>query len=409
MSLINQMLQDLEQRREDTDADLQAVTTHVRAAPAAQKKSRLPMLLGLGLCGALAWLGLTQNSVQRLLKQPFLQAGQANVLPQANATIMPAAPVTLALKPVSPALIAQASARPAVAFMAKPLLDRNLSMSFAHDAPAAPQVVAPQTRQPFAMVEAALTQQPTQGKPALLALNPVSDQATAALVPMEVKPAQVSTSLAAAVPLAATRSSNQAAFSKHASPEQQALNDYQQALSSLQLGRVAEALDMLRKSLEANPNNHEVRQTLIGLLVENQRRDEAMVLLKAGLKIAPEQSGYSQTLARLQLDSGQRLEALSTLEKGLPYAGNDSQYHGFLAVLLQRAERHNEAIQHYQTALNDGSNLPAWLVGLGVSLQAQGRLPEAQAAYSKSQHTTLGAELAQFVDQRLKQIQQQSR
>ena len=65
--------------------------------------------------------------------------------------------------------------------------------------------------------------------------------------------------------------------------------------------------------------------------------------------------------------------------KRIIHAGNDSQYHGFLAALLQRAERHREAIEHYKIALNEGSGESSWLIGLGVSLQAEGRVQEARS------------------------------
>lgn len=196
------------------------------------------------------------------------------------------------------------------------------------------------------------------------------------------------------------------AFNKQVSPEQEAENNYNQALAMLQLGRASEAQVLLSKALTVNPNNYDIRQTLVGVLVDLKRNNEAIDFLKAGLQLAPQQLGFTQMLARLLVENNQRGEALAVLTKASPYAHGDAQYHAFLAALLQSEEQHKDAIDHYMIALKHG-NQANWLVGLGISLQAEGRMQEAREIYTKAQSTTLNADLAQFVDQRLKQVQQQ--
>ena len=194
---------------------------------------------------------------------------------------------------------------------------------------------------------------------------------------------------------------------KEVRPEQKSANLYRQAILFLQQGRVAEAQTTLSQAIEINPNNHEARQTLAGLLLDNKRNDEARNVLQSGLKLAPEQIGFRMALSRLQLDAGDKVLALATMEQGLVYANNDAEYHGFLATLLQRAERHDEAIQHYQIALSKEPNMISSLVGYGISLQAMGRLSEAQQAFVRAQtNENISPELSQFVEQRLKQINQ---
>jgi MSHA biogenesis protein MshN len=172
------------------------------------------------------------------------------------------------------------------------------------------------------------------------------------------------------------------------------------------LGRAPEAQELLAKALSFSPNNHDARQTLVGVLVELKHNNEAIEYLKAGLQLEPQQIGFSQILARLLIENNQRADAMAVLLKALPYARDDAQYHAFLAALLQSDEKHKEAIDHYLIALKHG-NQANWLVGLGISLQAEGRMQEARDIYAKAQSTQLNADLAQFVDQRIKQIQQQ--
>jgi MSHA biogenesis protein MshN len=197
------------------------------------------------------------------------------------------------------------------------------------------------------------------------------------------------------------------AAGKQIRPDQKSANDYRQALSNLQQGRVAEAQANLTLALEANPSNHEARQTLAALLLDNKRNDEAKAILVAGLDIAPEQNDFRMAIARLELESGDQAGALNTLEQGLSYAKSNADYQGFLATLLQRAERHEEAITHYMTALSLKSDSTSALIGLGISLQAVGKFENALEAFNRAQSSNaLSPELSQFVNQQLKEINQ---
>ena len=44
-----------------------------------------------------------------------------------------------------------------------------------------------------------------------------------------------------------------------------------------------------------------------------------------------------------------------------------------LEVLLQRAGRHEDAVKHYLNALRTDPAMPAWLLGIGISLDAIGK------------------------------------
>ena len=216
-----------------------------------------------------------------------------------------------------------------------------------------------------------------------------------------------------AKPLSKTNTDN-AAIGKQIRPDQKSGNYYRQALSYLQQGRVSEAQANLAMALEVNPANQDARQTLAGLLLDNKRHDEARATLAAGLTIAPEQNDFRMALARLQIETGDLSGAINTLEQGLSYANNNADYHSFLATLLQRAGRHEEAINYYTTALSlnsiealSSNNRASVLIGLGISLQAVGKLEKSQEAFTRAQSsTTLSPDLSIFVEQRIKQISQ---
>ncbi|MDO9150380.1 MAG: tetratricopeptide repeat protein [Methylotenera sp.] len=233
--------------------------------------------------------------------------------------------------------------------------------------------------------------------------------------PIEIKENQkseaITTSVGKGFSPQSIASKQQTNINKKISPEQNANSYYQQALIYLQQGRVAESQANLAKALELNPTHHEARLTLASLLLDNKRLSDAKDVLNAGLQISPEQNEFRIALARLQISAGDQATALSTLEHGLQYAPNHAAYQAFLATLLQRSGRHEEAITHYMKAVsletNAGSVKTTTLVGLGIALQAADRLEHAQQAFIKAQQTdSLSPELSSFVDQQLKKLNQ---
>ncbi len=192
---------------------------------------------------------------------------------------------------------------------------------------------------------------------------------------------------------------------KELSPQQRAENQYRKAASLIQQGRAAEAIDMLEQLLQFDPLHAAARQTLVGLLLESKRQDDAMHKMREGLTIEPNQPGLAMILARQQVEKGELSPAVETLQKTLPYALERADYQAFLAALLQRQSNHGEAAEHYLLALRQAPQNGVWWMGLGISLQAENRLPEAQEAFGKAKASnSLTAELLAFVEQRLTQL-----
>jgi len=387
---------------------LMAPITTLPAVPVKQKKrSLLHIALGIALSGAIAGYcvqhGLHATSSTRLLKTLALPPAvhfSPHLITEANATPMMSSEVPATVSTINTntnQLVPQHAL----------ILDKNLEFSDAHGLTMASVAT---TKSVSAPAKIHLAQADTHAASPTTMTDAINQVVVSPLVnsnsEQNLPDAQPDASLTPTVQLAA-RKQDKPAFSKQISPDQQALSDYHQAISKLQQGRVSEAQNLLAKSLASNPANQEVRMTLVGLLVDNKRPEEAIAVLRTGLEIHPQQTDFAQALARLLVNAGQSDEAINTLQAALPYAPQDGQYHGFFAVLLQREGKHNEAIEHYQLALRGSGNSTAWLVGLGVSLQAEGRLAEAQTAFTKARSAQLDDTMAQFVDQRIKQLQQQ--
>ena len=187
------------------------------------------------------------------------------------------------------------------------------------------------------------------------------------------------------------------------SPRERAESDYRKALAKLEQGRIAEAMEGLRHALWQDPLHAPSRQVLVRLLLDAKRPDEAALVLQEGLPGQPGQIGWAMTLARLQVDRGDLAGAAQTLDHTLPAAAGNADYQGFMAHVLQRLGRNSEAAEHYQAATRLAPGDGRWWLGLGLVLEADGRSGEARAALLRAKSTAnLSAELAALVEQKLR-------
>ena len=89
--------------------------------------------------------------------------------------------------------------------------------------------------------------------------------------------------------------------------------------------------------------------------------------------------GLAIATGRLLADQGLRDEALDWLARG--QASLRPADHALMGALLSQAQHHEEAGLAYQRALVADPGRGGWLLGLGLALEAQGRIEEARMAY----------------------------
>ncbi len=376
MSLINQMLKDLE-KRNATAGGVQPTSSNMRNAMSERStSSRLPLLMvALAvaiIAGVLIWKNLPDSG-----SKPVTPAPQGAIA-SAPPTAIELAPVTEKAEPAPAPQGALASAPPA-AIEPAPVTEK------AQPAPAPKAVIAAAPAKPArATGEKRLVKRIVTASDDTQALSEES-------IPVVRKQER--------------KSGSSGKVLKIVNSQQRSDNAYRDAVAQMSQGRTTEAQEFLRQALLDNPLNHNARQLLAGLLIEGSRQGEALTLMQDGLQLVPGETQFTIMLARLQAEAGDRQTALATLQDGLSQDDNNPEFHVLFATLLQREGRHEEAVAHYMTALKSDPAMATWLVGLGISLQATDRLADATEAYTRAQQTeTLQPELAQFVEQRLKQI-----
>ncbi len=179
--------------------------------------------------------------------------------------------------------------------------------------------------------------------------------------------------------------------------------EYRRALSLIEHGQKAEAAAALRQILGTDPEYHAARQSLFKLLAASGQQDDAATLLADGLRQNPANTQWAMNLARLQVERGDNAGAWETLKRTLPNATNQADYRAFCGTVLQRLNQTTEAASHYQAALRINPTEGRWWVGYALSLEADNKSTESREAFSRAQATgTLPPDLAAFVEGKLR-------
>ena len=370
MSVINQVLLDLEKRRAGA-AERSGVPNHVRALPDNGRRVRWEWVVA----GAVAVLAALVIWTQR--------AGPG--APQASAP----APLTGTEIVIEQVVSASAGVTIDVDRDERASLGPAFRLSLELSNPPVESAPIPSSRLIGHMgAEPPATTTGAQPRPAPAATD---------------KPAVVITKTA---PVAASGKAEIHKQMRQPTQQELAENEYRKATGLLHQGLPTEAQQGFEAAVRLQPEHHAARHALVGLLLETRKFGDAERVLQEGLALAPAQSGFTVTLARLQVDRGDAAEAVATLKRGLEYGRDNADYHAFLAALLQRQGQHEEAVEQFQAALRLKPALGVWWLGLGMSLQAVNRTADAQESYRRARGAAnIPPELAAFAEQRLKQLQ----
>ena len=111
------------------------------------------------------------------------------------------------------------------------------------------------------------------------------------------------------------------------------------------------------------------------------RIQEARSELEAAIALDPKRASLATRLARIQVEAGELGRAIGVLEREPPTLAEDPEYHAFLAALYQRSGDNDRAARLYAAVLRHRPGHAHWWMGLGISLENQGRDREARRVY----------------------------
>ena len=151
----------------------------------------------------------------------------------------------------------------------------------------------------------------------------------------------------------------------------------------IELGELSFAEYLLQQRLRGAPADREARELLIGLMLRGERYDAAMQQLDEGLHHDPGNIKFSLIKARILAQSGQDEAAIRILESAPPSRTGRVERLQMLGALYQKQSRYEQARDNYRALLNlQPSAGPAW-VGLALSLDGLGD-PAAHEAYVRA-------------------------
>lgn len=386
MSLVNQMLRDLDQRQ--SARNVPAFGQHLQ--PVAEGHRIKWGAIAGGLAIALAAAVVIARSTDRQPALPAPVATASNPAPTAIAE--PVAPVVIA---AAPSLLVT----PSVAAAPTPSVPRKADTAAARSG--APASAPKPPKAPTAAASSRPNASTAPEQPISAAAAAVTAARNAA---MEAASANTRRETLAKAATAASPNSAPTRIDKTFTdtPERTAEASFRRAAALIERGRLEDALQALRAALAVDGGHAGARQTLAALLVESRRTDEAEQVLRDGLQRDPAQSSFALVLARIALERGDTAGALELLRKHRAAANGNAQYLGFLAALLQRSGQHPQAVEEYQAALRLAPSVAVWWVGLGLSHEALERRAEATVAFQQAKASgALSADLADFVERKL--------
>lgn len=371
MSVLNQMLRDLEQRRGQTADAANPAISDLREPPAAgrarARQWTLPVLICLVvlLSLALVWALLIGTS-----EQPSAIQRTAN---------LPVEPMALPADPNERTVEAEVRQQPAlpapIAAPSETSLQPAPAVEQAEDRESQESATAPAAREPQL-----LAQRPEPSE------SPTDQPETPPAPDSEVlQAAQVREQPVAATEADEHINQDQGAPS-HSNIQGVRRSDHDDplasALSHWQAGRSEQAERLLARQLEQRPDWHQARLHQAQLMLQQQRSEEAIELLQAGLQLDPAALELRSLLARSLQGSGRIETAIATLEAAPVLNRSDALL--LLAALYQQQQRYTHAKQRYRQAVElDASQGRGW-AGLAISLEALGEPEQALHAWQQA-------------------------
>ena len=189
------------------------------------------------------------------------------------------------------------------------------------------------------------------------------------------------------------------------SPQQEAELERRKGLQAVSKGQLTQACDSFSRVLANDPLDHETRERLAGLLYGEGRLPEAQQVLAEGIRQAPMRADFRLMQARLAMASGNKAQALQTLSDQEPAVASNLDYYATRAALAQELEQPAIASRSYQQLVIAQPTEARWWLGLGISLDKQGRALAALDAYHKALNLPLSSASRQFVQQRIGQLE----
>lgn len=159
---------------------------------------------------------------------------------------------------------------------------------------------------------------------------------------------------------------------------------FQEAVTLLQSGRLADAEQRVRAVLKENAQDAQAIH-LLGVVAHQARRaDAAIQLVRRAVELAPDAAPYRNTLGFFLRISKQPREAVEQLRKAIELRPGYGEAQNNLGIALAELGDLDGAVSAYEEALEQNVSFPEVLNNLGNILARTKRLEEAMRRYDEA-------------------------
>lgn len=188
-------------------------------------------------------------------------------------------------------------------------------------------------------------------------------------------------------------------------PEQLAQRQYQAGMNAQQNGDLTAAAAAMQRALELYPALHSARKQLAALYYGAGQLTEAAALLQFGINNFPSQQQFWLLLGRVQLAQGKSAAAQASLQHIADGSELATDKWLTLAKLGQQDSNWTLVQQSYQRLIASAADDGRWWMGLAHAQDAAGDYPSALASYRQAlQRDNLSLNARAYIENRIAQI-----
>lgn len=374
MSLVNNMLRDLDQRRKESEGTGGAIKLMPASDFVGEDKKGLVQIVLIAL--ALITAALTYFWYVSTNSDAEQQLGiQVGAVPASN---LPVDPDQLIQDLEASILLSEealAASEPLVAVTS-----------------VEPDAIVPQREDPVEELPRAVAQDEPPAEP----VQPSGVTGSSPAAPLQLASATPSPDLIRSAPVESVKEAPR--FTN----EQLDTIAVQEALRQISNGQTEAAYDTLTEFILSNRYAHQSRETYAKLLMSAGRVNDAAALIDGGLELAPNHAGFKKVKARLLMAAGDIGAAVRILISRAPDVDADAEYHDLLATAQLSSRDYAGAVISYRGLVQHDQSQGKWWYGFAAAHDQLGNAAEARQAYSRAiQYSNLSANLRRRSQERL--------
>ncbi len=185
-------------------------------------------------------------------------------------------------------------------------------------------------------------------------------------------------------------------------PEERDVLAVQQALQLIAQNNITEAYVTLEQEILDNRYAHQARETYAKLLINEGNLRGALELTESGLELSPNHPGFKKIKARLLIAQGELINAVDLLLTRAPPVDEDLEYHEILATAQLASRDYEGALISYTGLVRLDQNQGKWWYGFAASQDSLGNSNAARQGYSRAMSlSNLSANLRRRSQERL--------